>query len=114
VNQHQTDTEVGVVNDIESTGSLLKEFWERVQTLGELVKKLRSDNKTLMDQVEQLEIELHDLRAKIHEKDQEYRRLRSEYDQIVSAQDKDFISVPERDDLKDRIRELISKINSHL
>jgi uncharacterized coiled-coil DUF342 family protein len=114
VNQHQAETEVGVVNDVENTDSLLKGFWDRVRTLGELVKQLRSDNKALTAQVDQLETELNELRVKVHEKDLEYRRLRSEHDQLSSAQDKDFISVHERDDLKDRIRELISKINSHL
>lgn len=114
MNQHQTESEVGVVNDVENTDSLLKGFWERVHTLGELVKQLRSDNKELTGQVDQLEDEVQQLRAKIHEKDLEYRRLRSEYDQIASAPDKDFISSQEREDLKDRIRGLISKINSHL
>jgi predicted RNase H-like nuclease (RuvC/YqgF family) len=114
VNQPQSETEVGVVNEVDITDSLLKGFWERVHILGELVKKLRSDNRELTIQVEQLENELHELRSKVHEKDLEYRRLRSEYDQISSAPDKDFISSQEREDLKDKIRELISKINSHL
>jgi predicted RNase H-like nuclease (RuvC/YqgF family) len=114
LNQHQAETEVGVVNEVENTDSLLKGFWDRVRALGELVKQLRSDNKTLTAQVEQLETEINELRAKVHEKDLEYRRLRTEHDQLVSAQNTDFISVQEREDLKDRIRELISKINSHL
>ncbi len=114
MNQHQTETEVGVINDVENTDSLLKGFWERVRTLGELVKQLRSDNKALTAQVEQLETEINELRAKVHEKDLDYRRLRTEHDQLASAQSTDFISIQERDDLKDRIRELISKINSHL
>lgn len=114
MNQQQADTEISIASDIENTDSLLKGFWDRLRTLGELVKQLRSDNRELTVQVEQLETDIQALRNKVHEKDLEYRRLRSEHDQLASAQDKDFISAPERDDLKDRIRELISKINSHL
>jgi len=103
-----------VTGDLETTDNLLKDFWDRVRTLGELVKQLRSDNRELTAHVEELETDVQELRNKVHEKDLEYRRLRSEHDQLTAAQDKDFISIPEREDLKDRIRDLISKINSHL
>jgi len=114
LNQNSTETEVDVIKDNESIENLLKGFWERVQTLGEMVKQLRRDNNTLRNQIEQLESETAELRAKIHDKDLEYRRLRTEYSQIKSSQSAEFMSQQEREEIKNKIRELISKINSHL
>jgi hypothetical protein len=47
-------------------------------------------------------------------RDQELKKLRAEHSQLLNAGDSKALTSEEKENLKNKIRDLIAKINSHL
>jgi len=102
-----------------------KVIWEKARAAGELVNRLRHDKQILAERLEgiekgsaerakSLEKEIATLRSELLTKDQELKRLRAEHLQLLSANGHHSFSEEEREILKGRIRDLVTKINSYL
>ncbi|TAK65416.1 MAG: hypothetical protein EPO24_02530 [Bacteroidetes bacterium] len=104
----------------ESAASSLKKYYEqelvKVRTVGE--EEIHSTRTTLettlRDTKVQLESEVNTLKNQMSVKEQDMKRLRAEYSQLVDANENVAFTKEEKEILRNRIRDLIAKINSHL
>jgi chromosome segregation ATPase len=114
VNLHQNETNGGAVKEIGSLDNLIRSFWEKAHAASELITRLRSDQQSLSERLAQIERELTTLRSELSTRELELKRARHERDQLIGSNGNERFTDEERDNLKERIRELIAKINSHL
>ncbi len=105
---------VNVTKDIENIEIILKIFWEKVRIVSEQIDKLKDEKKNLQQNQSEYEVELSRLRSQLNEKEQEIKRLRIEQVQLRDISNNELFTKQEKEFLKERIRDLISKINSHL
>lgn len=92
----------------------LKSLWEKIRKTSEVIYLLRDENKELKLQYSQLVEKLEGITKNISEKDLEISRLKSENSKLYTSVSDDSLSPADKEALKKRIIELISKINSHL
>ena len=114
MNQHLTESEVTVFKETNAVEETLKVMWEKARATAELISQLRDAKRFLDDRVAKLEQEMSSLKSDHQLKEQELKRLRVEYSQLLSSKDNNVFTHEEKENLKDKIRELIAKINSHL
>lgn len=94
---------------------LLKQLWEKVRSASERISELKQENEASKARLEQLEHEVDKLRSDVGRKDQEIWRLKQDHSQLSTTLNENNILTPdEKEVLKQRIKDLISKINSHL
>ncbi|HLX11527.1 MAG TPA: hypothetical protein VKS81_01820 [Bacteroidota bacterium] len=109
-----TDSHVETSKQSQSLEQALGRLWEKIRSASELINALRTDNRNLNERVDILEAELTTLRSEVVGRDVEIKRLRAERSQILQSNGEHHFSQEEKDSLKEKIRDLIAKINSHL
>ncbi len=114
MNPHQNETNGTAVKEVSSLDQLIRSFWEKAHAATELITRLRSEQRSLSDRLAQVEREVTALRSEITARDTELKRVRYERDQLLGSNGHERFTAEEREHLKERIRELIAKINSHL
>ena len=99
--------------DLHTLEASLEKLWEKARRVSDVLIRLQGENKELIARArerEQLESQLKsDLRAR----DQELERIRSEVLRLQSNGSQAFSRV-EKEELQQRIKDLITKINSRL
>jgi chromosome segregation ATPase len=88
----------------------LRGLWEKVRTAAALIQELKTERQELRVRLSAAEAELASLREVLQQRETDLRRLRSEMNSDGSR----GFHEDEKEALKERIRDLISKINSHL
>ena len=115
MNQYSTETEdVTMPNDASSLDDMLKSVWDKIRLATHLISQLRDEKRLLASRTEELERQVASLRTEIQSKEHEIKRLRSEHAQLANANGQQSFSDEEKVAVKERIRDLISKINSYL
>jgi len=114
VNHHPNETNGGAVKEAGSLDLLIRSFWEKAHAASELITRLRSEQQSLTERLSRLEHEVGQLRTDLTARESELKRTRYERDQLIGSNGHERFSDEERENLKERIRELIAKINSHL
>ena len=115
MNQLRVDREVNTHGDSQLLESVFKQLWDRIRAATELISHLREENQKYRSQTERLEGELARLRSESSQKEQEMKRLKLDHAELSGALgDNDFLTTEDKEALKGRIKDLISKINSHL
>ena len=104
-------SETAEVSHIED---VLKAFWDKARAASELIARLREEKHILTEKQAGLESQVQKLLSEINIKDQEIKRLKAEHSELMNLAGEETFSVQEKDALKERVRELIAKINSHL
>lgn len=114
LNQRQAETEYVIAKDEEVIEETLRGLWGRARAASNLIGQLREERGAMNHRLNELDSELRSLRAELITRDQELKRLRAEHSQLISSNGHEFFSADERESLKNKIRDLIAKINSHL
>jgi chromosome segregation ATPase len=112
VNDHPT--EISVLKDVKPVEEAVRTLWDKIRTATELISRLKQERSTLQHRVSALEQELSSLRSALSSKEQELKKVRSDYSQSLQGANVLGASEEEREILKNRIHDLIAKINSHL
>jgi uncharacterized coiled-coil DUF342 family protein len=93
----------------------IKILWDKIRSASLLITQMRDENRGLLARVEELSAEVASLREELGKREQDLRRLRTDHAAYVAASSTANEFTPEdRESMKNRMRELISKINSHL
>ena len=108
------ERDVEVVKDAQLLEDALKALWDKARSISELVSQLREEKKSDHGRERVLQQEVESLRSLLANKEQELKRLKAEHAQLVNSNGNNMLSVEEKDNLKNKIRDLIAKINSHL
>jgi len=123
--QQTTEVEPTIAKESQLLEEIFKPIWEKVRKAGELIHHLQEEKDKLKNKVSELEQsssqkiqslenELKVLRQELGTREQELKRVRNENTQLMSDNGQHIFSLEEREIIKDRIRELIAKINSYL
>ena len=100
------------VNELErEVVTLNAEHSNRVNELGREAAALNAEH---LNRVNEWGREAAALKAELSNKELELKRVRSEYAQYVSSNSDKVFSTEEKENVKNRIRDLIASINSHL
>ena len=115
VENTSVDMEVKSYTESLTLESLVKQLWEKVRTAAERISQLKEENESFKTRMEHVEHELSKLHSDINQKEQEIRRLKQDHSQLTNAVgSNNVLTIEEKEALKERIKELIAKINSHL
>lgn len=123
--QQTTEMEAAIVKESQLLEEIFKPVWERVRRAGEMIQHLQEEKNRLSNRVtdleqttsqriQALENELKGMRQELTIREQELKRVRNENMQLMSNNGQQIFSLEEREIIKDRVRELIAKINSYL
>ena len=110
--QHD-EAEVMSGKDIRSLETSLETLWEKARRVSEVLVQLKETNAVLRKRVEDLEALEQRLMQDLADKVREVERLRQE---AIRAQSNgsNILTKEEKEALKARIKDLITKISSHL
>lgn len=110
----QEELEVETGKSAQSLEDALRVLWDRVRAAADMVTRLKQEKRAMFGQVSTLEREVASLRSELQTREQEMKRLRQEHTQLLNAQSSAGFTPDERENLKNKIRDLVAKINSHL
>jgi hypothetical protein len=99
---------------MENIEQVLRIFWEKTRGAAELITQLRETNQQLLISNQNLEMELQKTHLELVGKEGEVKKLKQEHAQLQAVTSGDVFTMSEKDEVKNRIRGLIAKINSHL
>jgi chromosome segregation ATPase len=111
--EQQVEPEVMSGKDIESIESALQALWEKARHVSETVIQLKEMNVTLQGRVEELEHSEQRLKQELLGREKELERVRQGVVRLQSN-GSDALTKEEKEALILRIRDLITKINSHM
>jgi FtsZ-binding cell division protein ZapB len=114
-----------MIRDPQNLEEVFKPIWERVRQATDTIQRLRGEKASLTERLHEMErisreklqvveSDLKSIRTELTVREQEIKRLKSENAQLSSADGQQSFSASEREILKERVRELIAKINSYL
>jgi chromosome segregation ATPase len=112
--QVQSDIDGPAVRDLGTLELALKTMWEKARAAGDMISRLQTEKSELQITVRELERSLHSLRSEMAVKDQDLKKIRAEHAQLSSLDAKNVFSEEEKEMFRVKIKDLISKINSHL
>jgi predicted nucleic acid-binding Zn-ribbon protein len=110
----QIGTESKTLSEQENIEIEIKRLWDKIRKASEVIFMLRDEIQTIKNQNSELQQKYEDLKTTMGSKEQEYARIRAEYTRLGSNIGGETFSPQEKEALKNRILELIAKINSHL
>ncbi len=115
MNQVVTEIEPSASKETNSVDDALRILWDKAKEASDLISELKRERQQLHTKLIAIESELSRLRNELITKDQEVKRLKGELAQSANTNNGTIaILTEEKEVLKNRIRELIATINSHL
>lgn len=110
--QH-VEAEVISGKDVRSLETSLETLWEKARRVSEVLVQLKEANGDLRKRMEDLEAVEQRLMRELADKEREVERLRQEVLRVQSN-GSNILTKEEKEALKARIKDLITKISSHL
>ena len=107
------EAEVISGKDIKTIETSLEALWDKARRVSEVLVQLKESNSVLQRKVGDLETVEQNLKQELALKDRELERLRQDALRLQSN-GSNILTKEEKEALKARIKDLISKINSHL
>jgi len=99
--------------DLRTLEASLEKLWEKARHVSDLLIRLKDENRDLKGRVRELEqLELQ-IKADLRTREQDLERLRSEVLRLQSNGSQAFTQ-EEKEALKVRVKDLLTKINSRL
>ena len=99
--------------DIKSLETSLEALWDKARRVSEVIVQLKDSNVELRKKVQDLEGSQQRLKEDLVSKERELERLRQEALRLQSN-GSNILTKEEKEALKARIKDLITKISSHL
>ena len=114
MNQHETEIEVPAPKEAQTFDDALRALWDKVREAADIIAEIKRERQHLQNRVMTIEDELSSIRGELVSKEQEIKRLKVELTQSSSSNGAVAIPIEEKEIIKNKIRDLIAKINSHL
>lgn len=111
----ETHVETAVVSerDIQTLEASLEKVWEKARRVSEVLLRFQEENRELKSRVQELERQEIQLKSDLRAREQELERIRAEMIRLQSNGSQMF-SQEEKEALRQRIKDLIGKINMRL
>ena len=107
------DAELASKKDLKHLAESIQELWTKARRVSDLLLQARAENTQLNTRNAELERSEREVKSRLEQREQELHKLRIELVQLQSNGNSIY-SKEEKDELKTKIKELISKINSRL
>lgn len=111
--EQQAEIEVGSNRDSKGLEGIFRTLWDHVRKAAEVIDHLKDENRTLRSNNGQLEEQVGSLRTKLVEKEEALRQVKEQNLQVLNHSN-NMLSEEEKQALKSRIKELITRIDSHI
>ena len=107
------EAEVISGKDIKTIETSLEALWDKARRVSEVLVQLKESNSVLQRKVTDLEAVEQNLKQELALKDRELERLRQDALRLQSN-GSNILTKEEKEALKARIKDLVTKISSHL
>jgi chromosome segregation ATPase len=107
------DTELASKKDLKHLAESIQDLWTKARRVSDMLLQARAENTQLQARNAELERSEREVKSRLEQREQELHKLRIEYVQVQSNGSSVY-SKEEKEELKTKIKELISKINSRL
>jgi len=107
------DTELASKRDLRRLAESIQELWTKARRVSDALVRTRVENAQLKTKYAELERSEREVQTRLEQREQELHKLRIDYTQLQSNGNSIY-SKEEKEELKTKIKELISKINSRL
>ena len=114
MDHRQNEFDIDVAKDINNIENALKMFWDKAHAFSELLSRHRQERELSRQKHAELEKELESLRTEMQVKNQQLKQIQAEHSRLVHSETGNVLNVEEKEKLKNRIHDLLTKINSHL
>jgi chromosome segregation ATPase len=114
VNEPIAEIEISVPQENNLLEGVFKVIWEKTRAASDLINQLREERRDLAVRVTGLETEVQKLLTALADREQEFRRLKTEHTQLLNSNGSNLLTEDDKERLKARMRDLIAKINSYL
>lgn len=111
--EQQTDLEVAGIRDSKGLEAVFRTLWDRVKKAAELIQHLKEENRALLSRAQGLEEQVSYLKKELSEKGEALQQMKEQQHEALSRGNNLF-SDEDKEALKLKIKELLSRINSHL
>lgn len=107
------DADAADKKDLRQLEGSLQKLWEKARLVSDSLLRLRSENQELKSRIASLESQEHHWTEELQRRERDLKQIRS---QLAQAQSNgsNLFSKEEAEELKSRLKELITKINSRL
>ncbi len=109
----QEDPVVVSEKDLSTLEASLEKLWEKARRVSDLLLRLKDENRELKGRVQEFERQEAQWKADLRAREQELERLRAEMVRLQSNGSQAFTRV-EKEELQQRVKDLIAKINARL
>ena len=107
------DTELASKRDLKHLADSIQMLWVKARRVSDLLLQVRAENHQLKTRSAELERSEREVKTRLEQREQELHKLRIEYVQLQSN-GSSIYSKEEKEELRTKIKELISKSNSRL
>jgi len=114
VDHQEREVEFAPTKEARAFEDALKVLWDKVRAASALIGDLKSERQSIHERLTSAHVQIESLKNELQNKEQEIKRIRAELVQASNSSSSFSFSNEEKEILRDRIRELIAKINSHL
>ena len=109
----QEESELSGKRDLKQLALSIQDLWSKARLVSDLLTQVRMDNSRLKTKIAELEQGARELKTLLEQREQELHKLKLEYVQLQTNGSSVF-SKEEKEQLRTKVKELISKINSRL
>jgi len=114
LDHRQNELDIDVAKDVNNIENALKIFWDKAHAFSDLLSRYRQEQELLLQKQAEHEKELASLRTEMLVKNQELKRIQAEHSRLIHSDSGNVLNSDEKENLKNRIHDLLIKINSHL
>ncbi len=114
MDHRQNELDIDVAKDINNIENALKIFWDRAHAFSDLLSGYRQERELSRQKQAELGKELESLRTEIMLKNQQLKQIQAEHARLIHSNSGNVLSAEEKENLRNRIHDLLIKINSHL
>jgi len=107
------DTEAAKTRDLRHLEESLQKLWDKARLVSDTIMRLKEENKELKDRIASLEATEGRLSTEMRERERDLDHVRAQL-QHLQSNGSGLFSKHEQEELKSRLKELITKINSRL
>ena len=107
------DTEPASKMHLKHLAESIQELWAKARRVSDLLLQVRAENAQLKTRNAELERSEREIKSRLEQREQELHKLRIDFVQLQSNGNSIYTK-EEKDELRTKIKELISKINSRL
>jgi chromosome segregation ATPase len=109
----QEETELAGKKDLKQLTAAIQELWVKARRVSEMLLRVRAEHARMKQKLSEVEQSERETKSRLEQRELELSRVRNEFLQLQSN-GSSIYSKEEKEAIKAKIKEMISRINSRL